>query len=175
MKKYRPVCIDLSTIGLSVVLLILFFACAAKPAGSSKPAAPAAPKTEAANLAPGMEQSILDLINQHRAAKKLPPLQANDLMEVEARRHSMDMATKRMPFGHQGFNLRTKKIKERINGVTTVAENVAQGQMTARAVVDSWLSSPGHRQNIEGNFRLTGIGVARDRRSQLYFTQLFAR
>jgi hypothetical protein len=35
-----------------------------------------------------------------------------------------------------------------------------QGPMGAREVVDGWLHSPGHRRNIEGDFRLTGIGLA---------------
>lgn len=153
------------------VFAILLVACAAKPAAAPKPAAP---KTESANLAPGLEQAILDLVNQHRQSKKLSPLQNNELMESEARRHSLDMATKRVPFGHQGLNIRMKKIQDRI-GVNYVAENVAFNQRTAREVVDSWLKSPGHRANIEGNYRLTGIGVARDRRSQIYYTQIFAR
>jgi hypothetical protein len=34
------------------------------------------------------------------------------------------------------------------------------GPMGAREVVDGWLHSPGHRRNIEGDFRLTGIGLA---------------
>jgi uncharacterized protein YkwD len=167
-------CSSIGFYSICMLMTILLVACAAKP--SSTPASkPAAPKTEAANLAPGLEQAILDLVNQHRRSKKLPPLQTNDLMEVEARRHSLDMATKRVPFGHQGLNIRMKKITERVSGVTQVGENVALGQRTARDVVDSWLKSAGHRANIEGNFRLTGIGVARDRKSQTYFTQIFAR
>jgi uncharacterized protein YkwD len=59
--------------------------------------------------------------------------------------------------------------------ITVVAENVASGQMSAREVVDGWLNSPGHRRNIEGNFKLTGIGLARGSRGMIYFTQIFTR
>ncbi len=40
--------------------------------------------------------------------------------------------------------------------------------------MSGWLRSPGHRENIEGAYDLTGIGVARSRQGVYYFTQLFA-
>jgi uncharacterized protein YkwD len=52
---------------------------------------------------------------------------------------------------------------------------VASGQMTAREVVNGWLKSPGHKKNIEGNFVLTGIGYARSKKGDIYFTQIFSR
>ncbi len=45
----------------------------------------------------------------------------------------------------------------------------------AEIVVKQWLLSPGHRQNIRGNYNLTGIGVARDERGRPYYTQMFVR
>jgi uncharacterized protein YkwD len=62
-----------------------------------------------------------------------------------------------------------------VPGTNAVAENVAFGSSTAKEVVDGWLNSPGHKKNIEGNYKLTGIGVARDQQAKLYFTQIFAR
>jgi uncharacterized protein YkwD len=47
--------------------------------------------------------------------------------------------------------------------------------MGAREVVDGWLNSPGHRRNIEGDFRLTGIGIAKRSDGMVYFTQIFIR
>ena len=51
----------------------------------------------------------------------------------------------------------------------------APGPMGAREVVDGWLHSPGHRRNIEGDFRLTGIGLAEGSNGMIYFTQIFVR
>jgi uncharacterized protein YkwD len=56
-----------------------------------------------------------------------------------------------------------------------VGENVASGQMTAKEAVEGWLQSPGHKRNIEGNFTLTGIGWAKDKRGMIYFTQIFTK
>ena len=85
------------------------------------------------------------------------------------------MASGKVGFGHSGFNSRAKAIQKSMNSVTSVAENVAEGQMTAREVVDGWLHSPGHKKNIEGNFTLTGIGYASDKKGNIYFTQIFSR
>lgn len=135
---------------------------------------PATPVVNA-SLAPGMERDVLALVNEYRKSKKLPPLQTNPVMEYQARRHSMDMGTHRIPFGHQGFSFRMKYVMEKVQGVTQVGENVAYGNLSAKAVVSGWIKSPEHRTNMEGNFKYTGIGVTRNMQNQLYFTQLFAK
>lgn len=134
---------------------------------------PATPVVNA-NLAPGLERDVLALVNKYRKSKKLPPLQTNPAMEYQARRHSMDMATHRIPFGHQGLTFRIKYISEK-TGVTQVGENVAFGNLSAEAVVDGWLNSAPQRKNMEGNYKYTGIGVSRNMENQIYFTQIFAR
>jgi Uncharacterized protein with SCP/PR1 domains len=128
-----------------------------------------------ANGAPGLERDILNLVNEYRKSRKLPPLSNNAAMEYQARMHSMNMATLRIPFGHQGLSFRMKYIKEKVSGVTEVAENVAYGNLSAKAVVQGWLKSPGHKKNIEGNYKYSGVGVARNAQNQVYFTQIFAK
>ena len=175
-------------ISYTVVLYICTFVIAFSSCSSSKPGTaaskpapgkttstkPALPKPSTATIAPGLEDQILTLINQHRKAKGLPALASNPVIEVEARRHTMAMASHRSPFGHDGFSYRSKVITSKVPGVSATAENVAYGSQSAKEVVDGWLKSPGHKKNIEGKFRLTGIGVARDEKSVLYFTQIFA-
>lgn len=128
-----------------------------------------------ASGAPGLERDVLALINEYRTSRKLAPLTNNAHMEYQARRHSMEMATQRVPFGHQGMSFRMKYIQEKIPGVKDVAENVAYGNLSAKAVVDGWLKSPGHKKNIEGNYKYSGVGVARNQNNQIYFTQIFAK
>lgn len=135
---------------------------------------PSTPVVEA-NLAPGLERQILGLVNDYRKTKKLAPLQNNAAIEYQARRHSMDMGTHRIPFGHQGLSFRIKYIQEKVPGATIVGENVAYGNLSAKAVVSGWIKSTEHRKNMEGNFKYTGIGVTRNMQNQLYFTQIFAR
>lgn len=104
----------------------------------------------------------------------LPPLQMNELESSLASKHSQDMANGKVKFGHDGFNSRAKTIQKAF-GSTAIGENVASGKMTAREVVNGWLNSPGHKKNIEGDFNLTGIGYALDRKGDIYFTQIFSR
>jgi uncharacterized protein YkwD len=121
-----------------------------------------------------MESDILKFVNEDRAAIGLAPLQMNQLESSMATKHSQDMSTGKVKFGHDGFNTRAKTIQKAL-GSLEVGENVAEGSMTAREVVDGWLHSPGHKKNIEGNFTLTGIGYASDKKGDIYFTQIFSR
>src|ERR1044072_4798398 len=78
---------------LSICLIVFAFiitvvSCSPKP--PVKPP-PAPPKPTSANVAPALENQVLDLVNKYRESKKLPPLVANMAIEYEARRHSMDM------------------------------------------------------------------------------------
>ena len=46
--------------------------------------------------------------------------------------------------------------------------------MSAKEVVEGWLNSKGHRENIEGNSTYTGIGLAKASDGRIYFTpQIF--
>ena len=121
-----------------------------------------------------METEILQYVNDDRKDHGLAALQINSLESSLALKHSQDMAKGKVKFGHDGFNNRAKTIQQSL-GSTEIGENVAEGPMTAREVVDGWLNSPGHKKNIEGHFTLTGIGYARDSKGNIYFTQIFSR
>lgn len=50
-------------------------------------------------------------------------------------------------------------------------ENIAQGQRTPQQVVQAWMQSPGHRQNIlNANYTHIGVGFVED---GYYWTQQF--
>ena len=121
-----------------------------------------------------METEILKYVNEDRSALGLSLLSMNDLESSLAAKHSHDMAVGKVKFGHDGFTSRAKTIQKSL-GSSEIGENVAEGSMTAREVVDGWLHSPGHKKNIEGNFTLTGIGYAQDKKGDIYFTQIFSR
>lgn len=118
---------------------------------------------------------ILRYVNEYRHKKGLAPLRANSFLSSIALEHSRDMLTGKTPFGHEGFHERIDRIRKRLGPIHVAAENVASGPMSAREVVDGWLHSAGHRRNIEGNFKLTGIGLARRGDGMIFFTQIFTR
>jgi uncharacterized protein YkwD len=120
-------------------------------------------------------KEILIQINQYRLQHGLSKLVMNPLITQEARRHSQDMAMHKQPFGHTGFPTRMAHLRQSIPGALNGAENVAYNYKTAKIVVDGWIHSAGHRQNILGHYSMTGIGIARDSAGKPYYTQLFLR
>lgn len=122
-----------------------------------------------------LSRQILIYVNEYRRSKGLSALQPNSYISSVALVHSRDMVTGKSPFGHNGFRQRVDQISGHLGRLHVAAENVASGPMGAREVVDGWLRSPGHRRNIEGDFRLTGIGLAEASNGMIYFTQIFVR
>lgn len=127
--------------------------------------------------ASSLEQAVHDQVNQYRASKGLSPLKLDARISEQARQHSQAMANKQVPFGHQGFDQRVRAIARVIN-YQKAGENVAYNQGyrdPVRTAVSGWIKSTGHRQNMEGAFNLTGIGIAQNSRGEIYFTQIFIR
>ncbi len=120
-----------------------------------------------------MAADILTYVNEYRRQKGLAQLQANDVISLAADRHSKNMAAQNIPFGHDGFDDRMAGIAKQVKPSNAFAENVAYGAKTAHEAVDMWLHSKGHRENIEGNYNLTGIGIVKGADGNLYFTEIF--
>lgn len=126
---------------------------------------------------PEIEQRVHTLINGYRVEQGLAPLTLSDIITTQARNHSNDMADGSVEFSHDGFKDRVDAIKTQI-AISSVGENVARNSGysdPARIAYDGWLNSEGHRENIEGDYDLTGIGVAQSRSGVYYLTQLFAK
>ncbi len=121
------------------------------------------------------QKRILFYVNEYRAKRHLSALKMSAVISQEAVKHSRDMASKAMPFGHNEFNGRIKRLYKKISQCNGGAENVAYYKLDAKKLVDAWIASPGHRQNIVGNYNLTGIGIAHGKQGWAYYTQIFLR
>lgn len=122
-----------------------------------------------------IQNAILVHINEYRQKHGLSPLKMDNNIVKEAKNHSLDMANHTMSFGHKYFKSRIDRLHAEIPNSNAGAENVAYNYKDAQDVVKNWVRSPGHRRNIEGNYNLTGIGIARDQKGKIYFTQIFLR
>ncbi len=131
-------------------------------------------QTPAINLAQRKEE-ILKYVNLHRTSMGLKPLALNETIAQAAEKHSKNMATKVIPFSHDGFDERMARLGKQLKQVYGWSENVAYSEKPAKEVVAMWLNSPGHKKNIEGNYNLTGIGIVRGANGELYYTQIFLR
>ena len=66
-----------------------------------------------------------------------------------------------MTFSHMGSGGTTASDRANLAGYQSpsVGENIAAGYMTAQEVVDGWMNSPGHRENIlNPNYTEIGVG-----------------
>jgi uncharacterized protein YkwD len=121
---------------------------------------------------PPFETKILELINAHRQTLRLPALLPHKEIVRSAAVHTANMATGKSAIGHEGFEGRAADLITGLDAITA-AENVAYGQTSPEEVVKNWLDSAGHRQNIEGNYNLTGIATQTDAEGRNVFTQIF--
>ena len=59
---------------------------------------------------------------------------------------------------------------------SAAGENIAMGQQTPEAVMNSWMNSPGHRSNIlNPTYTELGVGLAKDSTGKCYWTQMFIK
>lgn len=124
-----------------------------------------------------IEQAVHNQVNQYRASLGLPALALDSRISSQARTHSQNMASGAVSFSHDGFNQRVAVIATVIP-YSGSAENVTYNQGyadPATQAVQGWLNSTGHRTNIEAQYNLTGIGVAKNANGSYYFTQIFVR
>jgi uncharacterized protein YkwD len=124
-----------------------------------------------------VEQRLFELINQHRASLGKPRLEWNEVISNECRIHSESMASGEVAVGHDGFGSRVSNIRKVIP-LVNAGENIGyiSGYTNpAMAIYNEWLTSAGHIKNIEGNYDLTGIGVARNNIGEYYITEIFVK
>ncbi len=122
-----------------------------------------------------LEEQLALLVNKHRTEENLPPLKSDPRIAAEARRHSRDMASGNCGFNHDGFDNRAKRIQPLIP-YQSVAENIvwaSEGPDLAARMMKLWLNSRTHRDNIEDQNDLSGIGAARSSEGRWYVTQIF--
>lgn len=162
----------------SLVLLLcalVMSSCAKKTTSTSSSSARSASYRDKVISTTNMNADIINGVNEYRKTKGLPPMHLLAIAASEAARHSSNMASKKVAFGHDGFDQRALAIANDMHGTSATGENVAFGKMTSQQVIDAWLKSPNHKANIEGNFNYTGVGVAKDSRGVVYYTQIFVK
>jgi uncharacterized YkwD family protein/spore coat assembly protein SafA len=124
-----------------------------------------------------VESEVVRLVNIERAKNGLKPLTANWQLARVARYKSEDMRDKGY-FSHTSptYGSPFDMMKNFRVSYSSAGENIAAGQTTAQAVMDSWMNSPGHRQNIlSANYTEIGVGYCSGGSYRHYWTQMFIR
>ncbi len=121
-----------------------------------------------------LNQEYLTLVNNHRIGLGLTPLIYHSYIEEIAKAHSFGMAIHSKPFGHLGFASRCRRLRNRLGEMNNCGEIVGMKQKNIKTLLQAWLKSPEHRQEIEHPlFTHTALGIAKDDKGSIYWTQMF--
>ena len=120
-----------------------------------------------------IEVEILELINDHRLNIGLNPLSDMGIIKSQAYNHTSYMLAQNS-ISHDNFFLRKSYLQSNA-GANLVSENVAYGYTNAQSVVNAWLNSEGHRENIEGDFTNFDISAEEDANGKWYYTNIFVK
>lgn len=118
-------------------------------------------------------QRVVDLVNEERTKIGLQKLQiAQDVTaaaQVRAKEISSSFSHTRPNGSHFTTALSENGVSYRGAG-----ENIAWGQQSPEAVMNTWMNSDGHRANIlNKNFTTIGVGYYVGNDGRQYWTQLF--
>jgi uncharacterized protein YkwD len=106
---------------------------------------------------------VLELTNFERQKVGAPPLAVSNELSSAAQAYSVVLATSGC-FAHTCGpvpDMAERLAQAGYQGWTALAENIAAGYPTPEAVIDGWMSSPGHRANLlSANYSEIGIGIA---------------
>ncbi|WP_017307200.1 CAP domain-containing protein [Spirulina subsalsa] len=123
-------------------------------------------------------QRLLDLTNTERQKQGLNNLTLVLELTQAAQNHAEDMAQNNY-FSHTGLNGSSVGDRARAVGYNWnyVGENIARGHRSATSVMEGWMNSQGHRENIlNPNYTEIGFGVSSDRNSEEnYWVQVFGK
>jgi uncharacterized protein YkwD len=120
------------------------------------------------------ELQTMELINTHRVSVGLKPLEKINHMSHKSEEHDNYMIANNV-VNHNDFVARSENIMK-VLGAKMVSENIAYNYSTPQAAINAWLASPGHKENIEGNFTHFGIAIrVHPTNGRKYYTNIFAR
>ncbi len=121
-----------------------------------------------------IDYEILELINVYRTTLNLEPLGILNEASKEAINHNQYMIDAGA-VSHDFFYTRSQNLVEAVEA-KKVLENVGYGFSNAESVVNAWINSDSHRENIEdSNVTDFGISTSKDENGKYYFTNIFVK
>ncbi|GIM93598.1 CAP domain-containing protein [Paractinoplanes toevensis] len=145
------------------------------PAQARVPAPPLPANAPAAALTPAQLMSeVVTKTNQERRANGCGKLDVDLELTIASIRQSLYMA-RTGQFTHVWKDGTTFVARSHAAGYAQPSgENIAWGYRTSEEVLDAWMASPDHRENILNcSARSIGTGVAYGNNGLPYYTQVF--
>ncbi len=120
------------------------------------------------------ELQTMKLINEHRVSVGLNVLEKVNHISYKCEEHNIYMIENNV-VNHNDFVERSQNITS-VLGAKKVGENVAYNYKTPEAALRAWLESPGHKENIEGDYTHFGLSVTTDAATgKKYYTNIFVK
>lgn len=123
----------------------------------------------------GYASEVFSLLNSERSSNGQTALKYSSAAAEIAQKKAEDMAANKY-FSHTSPTYGSAFDMLKAAGVTysSAGENIAKGQKSPSAVMNSWMNSSGHRANIlSSSYSSVGIGCAADSSGTLYWVQVF--
>ena len=122
-------------------------------------------------------EAVLSLVNKERSKQGLQPLKLSEKLTSIANTKAADMADKNY-FNHNSPTYGSPFAMLHTFGVSYsyAGENIAAGQKTAEQVMNDWMNSSGHRENIlNKNYTELGVGFVKGGSYGTEWVQLFIK
>lgn len=124
-------------------------------------------------------KAMLRLINKERKARGRSSVRLDDMLNQAANvraRELTELFSHTRPNGHSCFSILNNGKYKML--YWAAGENIAAGQVNAEEVMEDWMNSPGHRENIlRKNYDRVGIGYyynsSAPYRYHYYWVQIF--
>lgn len=117
-------------------------------------------------------QRVIRYTNDFRTQHGKPPLKKHRGLMMSAQQTARMEA--RSGFLHH-FPKWYAVIEKFVKNLKREEENIADGQPTARVVVNAWADSQEHRDNMLGDVTHIGTGRVKDRSGNIWWVQHFGR
>lgn len=155
---------------VAVVALLSFTSCSTDYSAEDKVNSievPVAPQAKQ------IEIEIMELINAYRINEGLNTLNEHNTVKAVAYTHT-DYMIEVDNVSHDNFFQRKQSLQANAEA-NVVSENVAYGFSSAESVVNAWINSPSHKDNIEGDYTDFDVSAEQNNEGKWYFTNIFIK
>ena len=120
------------------------------------------------------ELELANKINAYRVSVGKNALEIVNHVSYKSLEHNQYMITNNV-VNHDYFDSRANNIIQ-VLGAVRVGENVAYNFSTPNAVLNAWLNSAGHKQNLDGDYTHFGISIkVNPANGKKYYTNMFMK
>lgn len=120
------------------------------------------------------EVELARIINQYRVSNGKNTLEIVNHISYKSQEHNLYMIQNNV-VNHDYFESRANNIMQ-VLGAVRVGENIAYNYSTPNAALHAWLNSPGHKENLDGDYTHFGISISiNPTNGKKYYTNMFMK